>query len=66
MSLQRLASDYRRASDRLEARREAFFAAICQAHRDGRSLRAIGDEVGLSHSRIQQIVEQWDHILLGS
>lgn len=64
MSLRRLASDYSRASDRLEARRETFYAAICEAHRQGQSLRSIADEVGLSFPRVQQIVDRWTHLLL--
>ena len=36
-------------------------AAIVEAHRDGLSLRAIADAVGMSHMGVKRIVERGTH-----
>ena len=36
-------------------------AAIVEAHRDGLSLRAIADAVGMSHMGVKRIVERSTH-----
>ncbi len=40
----------------LDATREARSKAFSKAHEAGLSLREIGDEVGLHHTRVRQII----------
>ena len=55
MSLRRLAADVRRAEATVSARRSALYAAIRQAHAEGRSYQAIAEEVGVTRARVQQV-----------
>jgi DNA-directed RNA polymerase specialized sigma subunit len=57
LSLARAASDYHRAAERLEERRQVLYEAIRDAYADGRTLRAIAEETGLTFARIHQIVQ---------
>lgn len=47
----------RTARERAQAR-EAFRLAILSANRDGMSYREIAKHAGISHSRVQQIVNE--------
>ena len=59
----RLKQNHRRvasASRRLEEAKEGFLDVILEAVREGYSLQAIADVLGLSKSRAQQLVRQAD------
>lgn len=49
-------SDVGRYRVRRDQAETDFRNAVRRAHREGHSLRAIGDAAGMSHTRIRQIV----------
>lgn len=54
----RTLSDVGRFRTRREQAEVDFHNAVRRAHKDGHSLRAIGREAGLSHTRVFQIVHE--------
>lgn len=58
MTLQQLATRYRKAEARVESTRDDLYAAIRKAHQEGQTLRAIAATTGLTFGRVHQIVRK--------
>ena len=57
------ALNYGRATMASDDARLRLERAICQAHKDGETLRAIGEAADMSHQRVHQIVKHRKTIL---
>jgi len=57
------ALNYGRATMARDHARLQLERAICQAHKDGETLRAIADAADMSHQRVHQIVKNREALL---